>query len=250
MTDQQQKLQQSAYPDHDANENKALFVTARSITIVLTSIMVFLIVMDLLRLYFKKTKPELTAVNEVLDTLFKLTGEFNLPTLFSAGILLFAGILLLLVYASQKYKPFRLHWLFLGLIFIFLSLDESLMIHESLSRFIRKNIEVEGSIRYGTWSIPYLIITFLIGLMYLRFVLHLPKLTKLLFISSGFIYVMGAGGLELLEGYLFLEFGEESLLYRIVHWIQEVLEMLGIILFIYATVDYLALSRTKLIIRP
>jgi hypothetical protein len=249
MADPKEQFAHRTDLENQNDGNPPLFVSARFITIILTPIMVFLILMDLVRLYFKNTKPELGSLNEVLDRLFKLTGEFNFPTLFSAFILLFAGILLLVVYSSQKQRPFRLHWLFLGLIFVFLSLDESLMIHESLSRFIRQNIDVQGSIRYGTWSIPYLIITFLIGLLYLKFVLHLPKLTKLLFILAGFIYVMGAGGLEILEGYFFFKFGVDSLLYRFSHWVQEILEMVGIIIFIYAILDYLAVTRTTLIIK-
>lgn len=214
-------------------------ISPNKVTKFLSLITIFLVLMDIVRLYFKNKRPDLVALNDALDQLIKLTGEFNLPTLFSALLLFASGILLFLIFAGTKQRKFRYHWLSLGLIFIFLSLDESLMIHESVSKLIRRNFTVEGSIHYGTWSIPYLIVTIFIAFTFLKFVLQLPKKTKIIFIVSGFVYVMGAAGIELAEGYFFLYYGEESFIYRLAHWSQEIVEMVGIIMFIYGLLDYL-----------
>jgi len=208
--------------------------------------MLSLLVMDVVRMYFKKAWPHLRAVNEILDSLFKLTGEFNFPTLFSSLILLLAGFFLFLIYLTTEVKKYKPYWITLGIIFLFLACDESFKIHEGLSQLIRNNYKVEGSIRYGTWVIPYLLFSFVLGLLYLRFILSLPQFTKILVIVSGSIYVGGAAGFELIEGYLHMKTGEESVIYKFFHWSQEILEMIGIILFNYALLDYLSLRKITL----
>jgi hypothetical protein len=215
-------------------------ITPIAVTKILSLAMIAIIAMDLIRLYFKKNHEELTELNRMLESVFMLTGEHNVPTLFSSFVLFFSAILLLCIYRTTPVSTHRKYWLSLGMVFMFLSLDESLRIHEGLSRLIRANYEVEGSIRYGTWSLPYLILTAFLGVFFIRFLFQLPQVTKILFILSGSIYVLGAGGFELIEGFLFFRTGEESLLYRLVHWSQEILEMAGIVLFIYGLLDYLA----------
>jgi hypothetical protein len=202
-------------------------------------------VLDLVRLVVKKVLPDSTTLNELLDY-FKLTGEFNVPALYSTLLLLIAGILLLFVHKTTDIKKHKIFWLSLGVVFIFLAFDEAFKIHEGLSQLIRSNYTVEGSVKYGTWAIPYLLITAVIGLLYLRFVLSLPKFTRILIIVSGAIYVGGAAGFELLEGYFYLHAGEESLIYKLFHSSQEILEMVGIVLFNYTLLDYLALNKTTI----
>lgn len=223
-----------------------LAITPKSVGKFLVLLMTFFILMDILRLIVKKFSPEAIGLNQTLDSLFKITGEYNLPTFFSSLLLLVAGFLLLVLGRVNRTGRFRFHWVFLGYVFIFLSLDESFMIHEAVSRLIRSNIEVEGSIRYGTWVVPYLILTLVLGLAYIRFLLHLPKKTKLLFILAGVVFVTGAGVFELLEGYFFMVAGEESFIYRMVHWSQEMLEMAGMIIFIYGQLDYLVSNKIEI----
>lgn len=225
--------------------NSTLQVSPKSFTKFFTYLTALIVVLDLVRLGAKKVSPDSIAVNEFLDY-FKLTGEFNVPALYSTFLLLIAGILLLFVYKTTDIKKHKIFWLSLGIVFIFLAFDESFKIHEGLSQLIRGNYTVEGSVKYGTWAIPYLLITAVIGLLYLRFVLSLPKFTRIMVIVSGAIYVGGAAGFELVEGYLYLHAGEESLVYKLFHSAQEILEMVGIVLFNYTLLDYLALNKTTI----
>lgn len=93
---------------------------------------------------------------------------------------------------------------------------------------------------------PYLIISAGIGLAYLRFVLGLPYKTKILIIVSGAIYVGGAAGFEFIEGYFHATSGSQSVMYKLFHSTQEILEMVGIILFNYTLLDYLSLNKTTI----
>jgi len=226
--------------------NSSVKLSPKSVTKFLTLLMLFIVGMDFLRLFLKKVQPDWNAINELLDSLFKLTGEYNVASLYSSLIILLASVFLFLIFNTTEIKNHRIYWATLGFIFIFLACDESFKIHEGLSQIIRGNTEVTGSIKYGTWALPYLFLTAIVGLLYARFVFSLPKQTKILIILSGAIYVGGAGGFELIEGYLFKEFGEESIVYKLIHSTQEILEMIGMILFNYTLLDYLSVNKTTI----
>jgi hypothetical protein len=232
--------------DSGADQPSAFSLSARKTAIYLLVVTVLLIGLDALRLFFKHKMPEFTRLNEFLEAMFQITSEYNVPTFFSSFVLVLAGIWLLLV--ARISKQHKLHWFLLGVVFIFLALDESLLIHEGISRLTRENVAVEGNLSYGTWVIPYLIVTGALGAFYWKFVFQLPKRTMWLFIMSGGIYVGGAAGFELVEGFVFTNYGETAF-YKLVHWSQEVVEILGIILFNYALIDYLSAQPISLTFR-
>ncbi|MCH6258321.1 hypothetical protein MLD52_17295 [Puniceicoccaceae bacterium K14] len=60
-----------------------------------------------------------------------------------------------------------------------------------------------------------------------------------LFVSSGLIYVSGAIGFELIAGKYDEQFGEETLMYSFLYTCEELLEMFGVALFIYALLVYI-----------
>lgn len=224
---------------NDSSTEPATFVSfsARKTAIYLLVATVLLIGLDAVRLFFKHKMPELSRLNEFLESMFQITSEYNVPTFFSSFILVLAGVWLILI--ARISTRHRVHWFLLAGVFVFLALDESLLIHEGISRLTRENVDVEGNLSYGTWVIPYLIVTVALGAFYWKFVFRLPKRTRWLFIISGGIYVGGAAGFELVEGFVFTNYGE-STFYKLIHWSQEIVEILGIILFNYALIDYLS----------
>jgi hypothetical protein len=223
--------------DSGSENPLSLAFSARKTAIYLLAITVLLVGLDAVRLFFKHKMPEFTRLNEFLEAMFQITSEYNVPTFFSSFVLVLAGVWLILI--ARLSKKYKIHWFLLGIVFIFLALDESLLIHEGISRLTRENVEVEGNLSYGTWVIPYLIVTAALGAFYWEFVFQLPKRTMWLFIFSGGIYVGGAAGFELVKGFVFTNYGETAF-YKLVHWSQEVVEILGIILFNYALIDYLS----------
>ena len=60
-----------------------------------------------------------------------------------------------------------------------------------------------------------------------------------LFIASGMIYVIGAMGLEILGGIQDVLHGSNTLVYLLLCTIEEILEMLGIAIFIYTLLSYI-----------
>jgi hypothetical protein len=176
--------------------------------------------------------------------LFDFNLENNVPTWFSALILAFAAVLLFIIYAHKKrnnIKPAS-YWLVLALIFVFLSMDESVQIHEEVANIVRPQLgnHDAGGFLYWAWVVPYSVSVMAVVAYFLRFVLNLPPLTRNLFFLSGIMYVGGALGLEFLEGYFFKLYGLDHIYNRILYCVEELLEMCGVTVFIYALLHYMA----------
>ena len=174
-----------------------------------------------------------------LIQLFDFNIENNIPTLFSSFILIFSSILLAFIASTHKkqyssYYP----WAGLSLIFLFLSVDEIASIHERLGAQFRIAFNTSGLL-YHAWVIPYGVILVVLIIVYFRFLVHLPKGTRNLFIVSGTTYVTGALGFELLGGWQNDLYGSNNLTYSILYTCEEFLEMLGIVIFIYALLVYI-----------
>lgn len=179
-----------------------------------------------------------------LFSIFDFNGENNLPTLFSVVILSFTAFLLISIGFIKKKvtdTDFK-YWFILGAIFILLSFDEASQFHESINKIVRSNLNIEHSdLFYFSWVIPYGIIIFILGLYFIKFIKSLPKRTAILFIFAGVIFVTGALGLELIGSYIFVNYGESHLFFNIESTFEELFEMLGIILFIYALLDFVCI---------
>lgn len=189
-------------------------------------------------------------LTQILDRLFNLMNEANFPTFFSAGLLLSASAILYFIYKSEKSINKKLspkYWLVLSFVFLFLCLDESLQLHDELVETIRSRFtgNMSGYL-YEGWVIPYAGLVLIVGAYFLNFVLRLPAKTRNLFILSGFIYVGAALGLEFFEGYEEKLNGSETFTFWFYNTVEEICEMGGLIIFIYALLDYLAPIKTEI----
>ena len=178
-----------------------------------------------------------------LAGLFDLNAEANVPTYFSVIQLAIVAVLLVVIgwHARTRADRFARHWLVLGAIFLFLSLDELAQIHEQWN-LLRDALHTTGMLYYA-WVLPYGLLTAAVGVFYIGFLLHLPARTRWLFVLSGLIYVGGAVGLEMYGGYLESHIGREaiatSLPYLTEVFFEEGMEMFGIALFIYALLAHM-----------
>lgn len=228
-----------------------IFIT---LLVILGILLIFNFISIYLENYFNVTGKSSYIFRKYLISLFDFDAERNIPAFFSTLILLSSGGLLYYISKIEKIKinsKFHRRWYVLSCVFVFLAIDELLMIHELFSglhfrAFYIKifNIDQLG-VFHSTWIIPYLILLIFLGIYYFKFIFSLPKRTMLYFIVSGTIYVTGAIGIEMIEG--FLADKSEEILNSTVHfrlWValEESMEMFGIILFIKALLDYLAMN--------
>jgi hypothetical protein len=124
--------------------------------------------------------------------------------------------------------PYSILWALLSFGFLFLSVDETAYIHENLSEDVAGWIYVVA---------PFVLLFFI---AYIRFFLHLPRKTKLLFLCAGFLFIGGAFILEFVGSWQISLAGENSFATTIVYTtIEESFEMFGINLFIFSLLLYL-----------
>ncbi len=175
-----------------------------------------------------------------LRHLFDLNGEANLPAWYSSALLLTAAGLLAVTWrgTAAEARGERRAWAALAAVFVFLAADETAEIHELLNP-LREQFGAEGLL-YWAWVIPYGIAGLVLAIAYARFLWRLPRRTAGLFIGAAALYVGGALVLEMAGGYASATFGRGSLPVVITYTLEELGEMFGMVLFIYALLDHLA----------
>jgi hypothetical protein len=86
----------------------------------------------------------------------------------------------------------------------------------------------------NAWVVPGLAFVVVLAMIYARFIIHLPSAIRTLVIIAGVIYVTGAIFLESLSGLCADVYTESGIEYQLVITLEEFLEMLGLVLLIYA----------------
>jgi len=177
---------------------------------------------------------------DLLMQAFYLDAEGNISTHVNALLLFLPALLLILIsmWKNTNGDKFRLHWLGLGLIFLFLSFDEAAVLHERLIKPTRAILDT-GGIFHFAWIIPGMIVVALFGLTFLTFFLHLDKKFKVLFFFSLAVYIGGVIGGEMLSGYVAANLGQKNFTYAVVASIEESIELIGASLIAYSLLEYI-----------
>lgn len=169
-----------------------------------------------------------------------LSFEGNLPTWYSSLLLAAcAAALILIAHLGAKEGAAHLwHWRALAVIFLYISLDEAVIIHETFNSPLRTALELQG-VFYFAWVVPVAALLAVFLLAYLRFLKSLPRRSRLLFILAGAVYVGGALGTELPISAWYERHGGDNIGYGLLNLAQESLEILGASIFLSALIDYL-----------
>lgn len=177
---------------------------------------------------------------DMFRILFDLNSENNIPTLYSGVALLFCSILTEIIFQAQKLSKNKDVWAWRGLSIVFavFCLDELIGLHERLTRPLANIFNTSGFLYYA-WVIAGAIFVLGFLLVFGRFITTLPRKTRRLFLIAGAIYVTGAIGSEIVGGYYHYYYTQSNMVYSSIATIEEVLEMLGVIIFIYALLSYI-----------
>ena len=168
--------------------------------------------------------------------IFGLGAEKNLPTLYSTiALLVVAGLLFV---TARHSKTDRGYWWVLCFAFVYLACDETCSLHEKLDQPVQASLHTSGVFHYA-WVIPYGIGSIVFGLVFLRFLLRLPRKTAWLFVLGGAVFVMGAIGLEMVGGALVEQGNAKHWSYWAEQTVEEVLEMTGVLVFLFGLGDYI-----------
>jgi len=176
--------------------------------------------------------------------------EANLPSLYSTLAIILCSCVLFMI-ASGKRKtqqPFCFHWQLLAWIFLFLGFDEGASLHEDIGDIIEEFFTASGYL-YFPWVIPYTVLTGVLAAFYFRFLLHLPRPFMLRFIIAGGLFLTGALGLEMVGAREADLHGTTTITYSILYTIEELCEMIAIVIFLQALLEYYATEFGTLTIR-
>ena len=171
--------------------------------------------------------------------------EKNIPSLYSGLALILSSLLFFCISSLEKKQGRkRYYWLGLAAVFLFLSLDETFVLHERLGDYTEEYIKSTGILKasgllYFPWIIPYSILMTILGLLYFRFIFRLPRKTTVFLILSAIIFLSGAAGFDMLGGREADLHGYYTITYTVLYTIEEFLEMSGVVLLIYALLGYI-----------
>ena len=174
----------------------------------------------------------------LLRVIFDVDEEESFSTWFSAVLLLICAVLLSLIAVSKKKlkETFVLHWYGLALGFCILSMDEVVGIHETFN-----------TITEVAWTVPATWLTFLLLLIYWKFLVGLPAIARKQFLIAGVIYLSGGLLVEHLADYYVEAYEMDNFGYNLLTAFEEFLEMAGVILFISALLNFLAADNSDTI---
>ena len=173
--------------------------------------------------------------------LFDVNKEANLPAWFSCSVLLGSSMVLwdIAREKSAVRDRYARHWWVLSAVFLYLSLDELISLHEATSAMIRDAFDLseEGALSQA-WILLAAPLVLLFALAYTRFLFHLPARVRYLMVAAGCTYVAGALGMEVPGAYVRGVYGSDTMAYAVITTIEETLEMLGAVIFLYAVAAY------------
>jgi len=195
--------------------------------------------------------------------LFYFDSENTIPTWYSSfGLLLCAILLAIIAFAKkQQGATYALHWGGLAGLFLLMSIDEVAQIHDKAGTTLGSALVnfmgfTPSGLFHYTWLVPGIAIVLIVLLAYLKFLANLPRSTLLLFLLAGGLFVGGAIGTEMVES-LFAFGVEESgnkmwtappstqRTFAAIVATEEFLEMLGVVVFIYALLTYISSYHVK-----
>ncbi len=164
--------------------------------------------------------------------------EENLPTTFSSMLFFINALLLWIIWRNERQiqGKDKIQWIVLSILFLYLGFDESAKIHENLGDIIETYVNAEGYL-YFPWSIAYLSIFAVLVVLYFPFFLRLPKSTKIKFVIAAVVFVTGAAGFDIISAKEAYENGTETIKYSVLYTIEELMEMIGLVLFTGALME-------------
>jgi ABC-type uncharacterized transport system fused permease/ATPase subunit len=191
--------------------------------------------------------------------LFYLDTEQNIPTFFSSCLLLFAAVLLWTISILEKAKvdADRRYIRLVSCGFLLMAIDEVVSLHERsfpLIKFLLGNhhlVEVFSPIKnflkshdligffYFAWVFPAILIIAIILFLFRKVVWRIPVKLRRNSLLAASIYLGGCLGFEILSGYCVKRYGDRNWLYVLLSSIEEGLEMMGAVVFIWVLLQYI-----------
>lgn len=164
--------------------------------------------------------------------------EGNLATWYSSTLLLICAALLGAIAWRAAGQRYRRHWAGLAILLALMSADETAQMHEMLIAPLRRIWDIGGVFHFA-WVIPGMAFVLCVLLACAGFLRSLPPRTRTLFVAAAALYLGGALGIEMVDGYHASRWGSATLAYGMLTSLEEAMELAGAVLLAYALADYL-----------
>lgn len=173
---------------------------------------------------------------------FDVNAERSIPTWYATSLLLACGLTLGVIahFKRQQREPYRVHWLLLALTFVAMSVEEVAGLHEETVEPLAPWVSHIPWLVFG-WVVLGVLAVILFGVVFFRFWRHLAPRTRFLTALAAVVYIGGSVVFEILDGYEYALRGDTQL-YWLMNSFEELFEMLGCVIFLYALLDHLAIT--------
>lgn len=234
----------------------SLRITPRRVCYALLGITGTLLIINLLIIFFRFIVGNEHLRGFIYD--FYFDHEANFPSAYSAAAILLSAVLLWKISRLEREKTGGRvrYWQLLSLVFVFLAADEFMALHEYLIVPVKSQLEntrLDSGYLYFGWLVPYIVITLILAMVMLRLLVKLPAWTRNGMLLAAVVFLLGAAGMEMVGGNYWAGQGwavdgsdEVDLTYALIITLEELLEMLGIIIFIYVLLRYYLHERSDI----
>lgn len=194
------------------------------------------------------------AVQETLHR-FSLLRDASMPTWVASVILLVCGVMLAIAaqIASRTRSRQAKGWWLIACIFFLLSMDEVATVHELsgilIDRLVPSAAALGGVLTYS-WVLAAIPLLIVLAVILLPWFLSLARPTQILFGTAAVVFVSGAVGMEMLNALLDSSTEENDVPYALTSALEEALEYLGSLIFLYALLTHLRQAGVSLTITP
>ena len=165
--------------------------------------------------------------------LLDVEAEVSIYTWYSVCLLFLTGFMAFrhadLVGKGDRH--FR-QWVGIGLLFVYLSADESLSIHEKFARIGAMVVEPSGFFRFA-WVIPATVLVVIVTIALISLIADLPKRERFWAIASGAVFFGGAVGMEMVDAKISSMSSPHTIAYQAVNSLEEAMEVIGVLIFLW-----------------
>ena len=177
-----------------------------------------------------------------LIPLTNISHALSIPTIYTVLLLFITSLMLSLISIlkhSRKDK-FRWQWSFLSFMFFYISLNKGTLVHSLVTRPVRKFLRINfPDLPRSTLDVTVVFLVLVLVCFYIKFLIALPKRTKLLILVSLAVYLVGFRGINAMAAGFADIYGKDNLNYNLIVTLKKVVEMSGMMLGIYTILDFL-----------
>ncbi|XBH22180.1 hypothetical protein V5R04_02835 [Jonesiaceae bacterium BS-20] len=217
----------------------AIKIAPKRVLMFLIGAIVVLALLDLVMLSAAVASPESHSLR-FIARIFNMDEEASLPTWFSQIVLLAAAITAFVIGHVRRSQSLKdvVHWYVISVLLLYMSIDEGSSIHEGASGILDGLFDFESTWLTYSWVLAGLLAALVVVLAFFKFWLRLPPKTRWFLFAAAVIFMLGAVGFEAIGSYVLNNSAEGAEL-RLIVVCEEVLELTGTSLVLYAGLDYL-----------